>query len=82
MILDDPLAAKIRYHLKKRGINFDAPQCANPVTDADPMKKMVVNTSTGVFIPCVSSYERPVVKIMSYDDSASAKVQADLRYER
>ena len=34
------MAAKIRYHLKKRGINFDAPQCANPVTDADPLKKM------------------------------------------
>lgn len=75
------MAAKIRYHLKKRGINFDAPQCVNPVTDADPLKKMVVNTSTGVFVPCVSSYERPVVKIMSYDDSASAKVAADLRYE-
>ena len=75
------MAAKIRYHLKKRGINFDAPQCANPVTDTDPLKKMVVNTSTGVFIPCVSSYERPIVKIMSYDDSASAKVVADLRYE-
>ena len=68
------MAAKIRYHLKKRGIDFDAASCVNPVTNVDPMKKMVANTSTGVFIPCVSSYERPVVKIMSYDESASAKV--------
>lgn len=38
------------------------------------MKKKVVNTCGSVYIPCVSSYEKPVVKIMSLDDSREAHV--------
>lgn len=41
------------------------------------MKPMVVNTSTGVYIPCVSSYEKPVVKILSYEDSRQGKVSEE-----
>ena len=39
------------------------------------MKSTIVNTSSGVFIPCVSSYEKPVVSIMSYEESKQEKTQ-------
>lgn len=71
--VDDPLAAKIRSHLKKRGIDFDAPS-SYTAPESDSMRKKVVNTCNSIFIPCVSSYEKPVVKIMSLDDSVNAHV--------
>ena len=71
---DDPLAAKIRSNLKKRKIDFDASEWANPRSASDPMRPWIVNTSSGVFIPCVSSYEKPVMKIMSVEASRNAKV--------
>ena len=37
------------------------------------MKATIVNTSSGVFIPCVSSYEKPVVPILSYEESKQGK---------
>ncbi|KAK8802427.1 hypothetical protein WA588_005396 [Blastocystis sp. NMH] len=69
----DPLAAKIRSNLKKRKIDFDASECVNPRSASDPMRPWIVNMSTGVFIPCVSSYEKPVMKIMSVEASRNAK---------
>ena len=46
----------------------------NPRSASDPMRPWIVNMSTGVFIPCVSSYEKPVMKIMSVEASRNAKV--------
>lgn len=73
--VDDPLAAKIRQQLKKRKIDFDK-YTSYTATESDSMKSKVVNTSNSLFIPCVSSYEKPVVKILSLDESASAHVPA------
>ena len=76
---DDPLAAKIRQNLKKRKIDFTEPI---EESSEDPMKAMIVNSSSGVYIPCVSSYEKPVMKIMSKEASQMAKVNAMLIHER
>ena len=76
---DDPLAAKIRQNLKKRKIDFTEPI---EESSEDPMKPMIVNSSSGVYIPCVSSYEKPVMKIMSKEASQMAKVNAMLIHER
>lgn len=72
--LDDPLAAKIRLQLKKRKIDFDSEECVNPCSEEDPMKKMIVNSSAGVYIPCISSYEKPVTSLMTKEDSMKSKV--------
>ena len=73
--VDDPLAAKIRHTLKKRGIDFDSSEFSSPAAEADSMKATIVNTASGIFIPCVSSYEKPVVPIMSYEASRQGKAQ-------
>lgn len=74
IIVDDPLGAKIRYQLKKRGINFDSDENIHSSTNSDSMKLQVVNSCNSIYIPCVSSYEKPVVKIMSMDASVNAHV--------
>lgn len=74
IIIDDPLGAKIRYQLKKRGINFDNDENIHSSTNSDIMKSQVVNSCNSIYIPCVSSYEKPVVKIMSMDASVNAHV--------
>lgn len=76
---DDPLAAKIRQNLKKRKIDFTEPI---QESSEDPMKRMIVNSSSGVYIPCVSSYEKPVMKIMSKEASQVAKVKVMLIREK
>ena len=73
-VQDDPLAAKIRLQLKKRKIDFSASECVNPCSETDPMKKMIVNSPSGVYIPCISSYEKPVTNLMSKEDSLVSKV--------
>ena len=74
IIIDDPLGAKIRYQLKKGGINFDNDENIHSSTNSDIMKAQVVNSCNSIYIPCVSSYEKPVVKIMSMDASVNAHV--------
>ena len=65
--------------MKKRKIDFTEQV---EVKNSDPMRSMIVNSPSGVYIPCISSYEKPVMKIMSKEASQVVKVNLMLDYER
>lgn len=77
----DPLASKIRQILRKRGYVLGSDERATksegphqkslndiPTTTLDSMREQVMNES-GLFIACVSSYEKPVMNLLSMDES-------------